>query len=291
MAQLNLSGPENSVTRAVAQAATTLSDGSYLTVTTRNRDGGGNEIVAEFFNADGSTMGKGFVVDAQANGTLGLSLSAATLTDGRIAIAWTHDTNGLGGFVGKTQIFTPDGLAATLPVVTDKANSVDISPLKNDGFALAYLDLIRVRSAIFDANGVAGNDVLHNDDGKSPSVATLQNGSFVSVTSVLPGTGGYDVMAYLRTPTGDVTPKTLKHLNQDDSATSVTALANGNFVVAWISGNNNGNSLKAQIYDASGTAVGNELTLHQDVAISITAPTLQALSNGGFAVAFQGSSN
>jgi Ca2+-binding RTX toxin-like protein len=70
---------------------------------------------------------------------------------------------------------------------------------------------------------------------------------------------------------------------------TVTALADGRFVVAWsdFTGGDNSEALaKARIFNADGTAAGGEFNLSPMIATGQNLPTLTALADGGFAASW-----
>ncbi|MGQ0681404.1 FG-GAP-like repeat-containing protein [Bradyrhizobium sp.] len=67
----------------------------------------------------------------------------------------------------------------------------------------------------------------------------------------------------------------------DQSSPFVQGLANGGYVIAWVTGNNNGATIHAQQYDSSGTAIGGEL----DVGTGEN-PSIAALTNGGYVITY-----
>ena len=63
---------------------------------------------------------------------------------------------------------------------------------------------------------------------------------------------------------------------------TVTGLAAGGFIVAWQDAGTSPASIKAQLYDATGVAVGGEMLVSTDTAGSQQQPAVTALSAGGF---------
>ncbi len=76
-------------------------------------------------------------------------------------------------------------------------------------------------------------------------------------------------------------------IKNDQVTSTITALANGGFVVAWDDSSGQGgdassNSIKAQIFDASGNKLNGELLVNTTTAGAQTLPTITSLKNGGF---------
>ncbi|WP_299752844.1 tandem-95 repeat protein [uncultured Tateyamaria sp.] len=77
--------------------------------------------------------------------------------------------------------------------------------------------------------------------------------------------------------------------NDTQSNPSVTALANGNFVVTWEShdgqqGDASGSAIKARVFDTNGNEVVNEFRVNAFTHSSQTDPSVTALANGNFIV-------
>ena len=77
------------------------------------------------------------------------------------------------------------------------------------------------------------------------------------------------------------------------SAPQITALPNGGFVVAWYdesqgsggaTGDTDNGAIKAQVFNADGTTVGNEILVNTATANAQDNPKITALSDGGFVV-------
>jgi hypothetical protein len=85
---------------------------------------------------------------------------------------------------------------------------------------------------------------------------------------------------------GEGTPKSDFVISGSDASTTpdVTTLANGNFVVAWQVG---ATGVAARIYDANGTPVSGEFAVESTSTGTQSAPSLIALSNGGFMAVWQ----
>ncbi|ALG72624.1 hypothetical protein VY88_17100 [Azospirillum thiophilum] len=82
----------------------------------------------------------------------------------------------------------------------------------------------------------------------------------------------------------------------DQSAPTVTALKNGNFVVAWqdsrgsVTGSGDDtwdNGVRAKVYDRSGNEVRGDFSVNTSAFGRQTAPKIAALSGGGFVIIWQ----
>ena len=138
----------------------------------------------------------------------------------------------------------------------------------------------QVRAQRFNADGTKAGaefrvNVQVDSHQRSPKVAILANGNFVIAwesESNADGTGGdgSEVGVKARVYQADGTPVTGGFLvNTSTQGTqdhiSMTALPNGDFVVAWEDlgvGDGNGASVKARLFHADGTAASAELQLN-----------------------------
>ena len=86
---------------------------------------------------------------------------------------------------------------------------------------------------------------------------------------------------------GEFRINTVTTANQYDS--DVTALTSGGFVVTWTSYLQDGSGLGvfAQRYDSSGVTVGNEFQVNTTTVSNQKGPSVAALSDGGFVVAWE----
>jgi Ca2+-binding RTX toxin-like protein len=204
----------------VDQSVTALADGRFV-VTWRSfdtGDGSNSCIRGRVFNADGSPAGNDFIVNSTAADDQ-LELSVTALADGRFVVTWRSDDTGDGsGACIRGRVFNADG-----------------SPAGND----------------FIVNSTAASDQV------APSVTALADGRFV-VTWQSDDTGdGSSTCIRARLfdangePAGDdFIVNTTGTNGQFDP--SVTALADGRFVVSWWSndpGDGSGACIRAQIFD------------------------------------------
>ncbi|MEO1686790.1 MAG: hypothetical protein AAFU61_02685, partial [Pseudomonadota bacterium] len=263
-------GPEIQVhtTTALTQfdpdvAAT--SDGGFVVVWAGDGvdDPGVNDtgIIAQRFNADGSTNGGEVVI----NNPVALSQFAPSVSafdDGGYVVAFVSDTgdgasagiraarvDAAGAVIDET---TVNGLVTGSQSQPDVATRVDPVSGNNAGYVVVWTDPASdgsnsgVRGRMFDAAGLAvGSDFPVN---------TSTSGN--------------------------------------QSGAAVATLADGGFVVVWTDSNANdgsGSGVYGQRYDASGTAVGGEFRVNDTTASSQSVPDISALANGGFVVAWEGS--
>ncbi|HEY0044625.1 MAG TPA: calcium-binding protein, partial [Allosphingosinicella sp.] len=238
------------------------------------------------------------------------------LEDGRFLIIWR---SGWGGSI-EGQIHERDGTPAGAQF---RISDWHVHPwsqfggtaLPGGGFAIVWSGDPRSEAAntdvnlqIFDAAGQrAGAAIVVNQETANsqvkPAIAILANGNFVVTWDQLSGPGfqvtGVEVKAQIFTPSGarigsEFVVNTTTLDTQDIS--TVTALAEGGFVVAWHDGsrtNSYGDTgfTAAQVFSDSGARVGGEFRVNTVAANDQRGATIAALSDGGFVVAWTDTSS
>ena len=133
------------------------------------------------------------------------------------------------------------------------------------------------------------------DDQNYPRTAFLSNGGFVVTWSDSSGDpDGWSVKAQVYdaagTPVGsEISVNTQTTGNQFFS--SIAGLPDGGFVIAWedggpSAGDPNG-SIKAQTFDNTGSRIGAEFQVNTQTASTQSRPSVAALENGGFVIAWE----
>ncbi len=167
-----------------------------------------------------------------------------------------------------------------------------VTSLAFGGFVVTWSDsgsgagaIATVRAQIFDVEGtkVGGEFVVPPAGGGSPDVTALAGGGFV----VAWANGG--IQAQIFTATGLRHGPPLIMNNSDSSDPHVTALADGGFVVVW-SGPAAGHffAIGAQIFDANGNMVGDQILVLDDNPQQVFSLDVAPLHWGGFVVTWAG---
>jgi hypothetical protein len=132
-----------------------------------------------------------------------------------------------------------------------------VTGLTNGGFVVTWQD------------GLAGN----NGSGSG----TLGDDSFSSIKAQVYTADGTPVggefLVNTQTTGGQASP-------------TITALSTGGFVVSWQDLNSNSGDIRAQVYNADGTPSGTEMSINTVTTGNQNTPTITALPNGGFVVAW-----
>ncbi len=197
--------------------------------------------------------------------------------------------------------------------VTSSQFSAAVTGLANGRFVVTWGDSSRspddpsnsaVRAQLFNADGSrVGGEFLVNTivslDQTAPTVTALANGGFVvawtdfSFSPDDPDPTG--VRAQLFDANGQrVGAEFLVNtvVANSQNSPSITGLSDGRFVVAWtLNGSQTGgdtslSSIRAQIFNANGTASGAEFLVNTTVTDRQEEPAITALANGRFVIAW-----
>jgi Ca2+-binding RTX toxin-like protein len=261
----------------VTPSVTALSNGQFVVVwqeeTSNLGDASGTAIHAQLFNADGTKDGAAFRVNSVTFMDQ-LDPKVTALDNGGFVVTWQSlRTPGLNNDADvHARIFDANGNAPNPDFVVN-ASAADtqgrpaITTLSDGRFVIAWTDHTggdnNVRFQMFNANGSKVGGVLDAEavtvgDQGYASIAPLSNGRFIitwenDTTNVLTG----------RVFNSDGTPQAAEFkigptgLKFDST---ITELSDGRLVAAWTEGSD-GFNIHAQIYDANGVKVGNEIVV------------------------------
>jgi hypothetical protein len=225
----------------------------------------------------------------------------ARLTNGNFISVWIDaDFNTTAGRNIRAQVFTPDGAPVggelTLLANANGAIHPNITGLTGGGFAISWLGLGSLQVQTFGVNGTPTSSVISVPAGSSigrPEITALANGGFALAWQDNRTTGG-DITGssiHVRqfSATGlasgaDTLANTATIGNQGDP--SITALANGNYVVTWTD-RGAGWVVKAQLFDAAGARLGGERLINTTpIGVTSVESSVAATSSGGFVAAW-----
>ncbi|NDW46339.1 calcium-binding protein, partial [Ruegeria sp. PrR005] len=269
-----------------------------------------------WFRPDGSE----FIVNNERASVVGAfsdGVNITVLDNGNIVAVWDDST---APSSIHAQILTPDGIPVgdsfqiSQPVLTPGGGemphwSPTVTPTAAGGFFVAWIveeynsgynTGRNVLGRTYDASGTALNDqfVVANQISDSGWVVTSSWETYPSLETLA---DGRIVMAFyddlditVKVLSADGTGTLLSHHVNTSSTTlwqrdpSVAALADGGFVVAWSDDleDEGGHGVYAQIYDATGAAVGGNFRVNSDSTGVQNSPVAVGLAGGGFAIAF-----
>lgn len=272
-------------------------------------DASGSSIKAQLFTTDGSKDGPEFLVNTQTSGFQQLP-TVTSLNNGGFVVTWQDLSGSLGDASGnsiKAQLFAPGGskVGSEFLVNTQTLSSQSVpttTGLANGGFVITWQDTSgtlgdasgsSIKVQVFSASGAkVGSETLvdANTAGNQtvPTITGLANGGFVITWQDTSGTLGDDsgssIKAQLFTADGAkvgseflVNSQTIVN---DQVTPAVTALSNGDFIVAW----QNAGDIRARVFAADGSDLGDEFAVDAETG---SQPKITALGNGGFAIVWQ----
>lgn len=232
----------------------TLPDGGFLIAWDSAQDGSESGIYAQRYAASGSAVGSEYRINTFTHSDQLRPLIAMQPSGAHLIIWHSLDQDGSGyGIYG--QRFTADGMPAG--------------------------GEFRVSET------TAGNQVR-------PSFALLADGSYVIAwMAELPNAYPFDAEIYARRYASDGTAlggefRVNSYTTLDQGYPSVAALPGGGYVIVWHSQGQDGDGygVYGQRYAASGAALGGEFRVNTATAEPQSVPTVAALPDGGFVVAW-----
>ncbi|MCK5944738.1 MAG: cadherin repeat domain-containing protein, partial [Planctomycetes bacterium] len=282
----------------VATAA--FADGGWISVWQSNaQDGSGFGIYAQRFHADGTTNGAEFRVNTMATNSQ-TRPTVTTFADGGFAIAWQDGGNGSSSV--EVRVFDATATAVSNDVsvksgginTSNEAYNPTVMALDANRFLVVYNDenasVTSVTGQLFDRNGgkIGGAidiGTLQGDYGQwlgQPDVSLLANGGF-AVAWYDDDDAGTNPQNRLRLFDSTGVASSPEIVLGGDGQADVATLGNGNIAVIY----GNAGQLSAQILDATGATVVAQFDIGAFAAGADTAPSITALSNGGFVVAWE----
>jgi Ca2+-binding RTX toxin-like protein/starvation-inducible outer membrane lipoprotein len=282
-------------------------------------DTSGNAVRGQVFSAAGAKDGAEFLINST---TLGYQSqpTITALVDGRFVVAWQDDSQSGGdtsGYAVRGQIFSADGVKDGVEFLINSTTRSDqsqptITALVDGRFVVAWQDDSRsggdtsgyaVRGQIFSADGVKdGAEFLINSTTRSyqyqPTITALVDGRFVVAWQDYSQSGGDTSRTAVRGQifsaggAKDGAEFLINSTTLDSQAQpTITALVDGRFVVAWQdesqSGEDtSGSAVRGQIFSADGVKDGAEFLINSTTRDSQYEPTITALVDGRFVVAW-----
>lgn len=224
--------------------------------------------------------------------------SAAGLTNGGYIVTWASDGSQPGIFAQRYDANSvKQGAEFLVNTVTNFTSTPSVTALNNGGYVIAWTSLDQegdghgIYAQRYNANGVAQSsefrvNTLTTEYQESPSISTLADGGFVITWH------SYDLNSFegdihgQRYNANGVPQGAEFRANIDDTLGDqlwgpVAALADGGFVVTWIT---EYQSIRGQRYDASGIAKGTEFHANIQNFLGAQGLSVAALNDGGFVV-------
>ncbi len=284
-----------------------LSDGGYVVSwMSYGQDGSGWGIYAQRYDTDGAPVGD----EVRVNSTTGdnqYEPVISALAGGGYVVSWM--SYGQDGSIWGiyAQRYGASGAAIGAEVQVNSTTLSDqsepaISALAGGGYVVSWMSGqdgsgYGIYAQRYDASGAAvGDEVRVNstigNDQLDPSVSALTDGGYV-VSWMSPDLGGngYGIYAQRYDASGAAVGDEVRvnsTIANDQFDPSVAALADGGYVVSWMSSHQDGSGwgIYAQRYDVSGAAVADEVRVNSTTGDDQRTPTVAGLSNGGYVVSW-----
>jgi hypothetical protein len=245
-----------------APAITGLANGGFVVTWTDFSQTGGDTsqsaVRAQVFAADGSEAGSEILVPTT---TLGMQSAAAItgLSDGRFIIAWQDASGAAGddsGAAVRAQIFNADGTRSGAEflvntMIQDTQGEQTIAVLADGHFVVAWTD--------YSATGADQSDSAIRAQIFNPDGTRLGDEFLVNTTTA-----------------------------RTQYEPAISGLSNGDFVISWSdqSGDADSYGVRAQIFHADSTRSGSEFLVNTTTDSGQVEPTIAALADGHFVVAW-----
>lgn len=296
-----------------------LSGGRYV-VAWVDGNGGANNVLAQIFNADGSTAGGQFVVNAAPNPVeshFKFNPTVATLDDGSFVIAWDEVGRGTNGNGIIAHAYDQTGASLGTPFLAGTYSNAGISgavlpriiaaggdqfyvlsqsSLPNEN-ANIFAQLVDSAGTILSERTQLGDALTGQSQVITFDAARLGDGSVAvaylkwdgPAASPLPSIGVRIVDAAMQTvgPEIVVDGSAPYAFGTGRESVSITALADGGFAVSWIE-----NSTRAgfdtdvwvQLYGGDGSTAGTPILAQSVVGGGYIGSDVAALEDGNFVV-------
>ncbi len=304
-------------------SVTALADGRFV-ITWRDASATGGDtsdtaIRAQMYNADGSPSGAEFLVNAT---TLSFQFepSVTALADGRFVVSWT-DWSATGSdtynAAVRAQVFNADGSLSGVEFLVNTTilgNQYDpsVTTLADGRFVVSWTDLSEwggdnsgnaIRAQVFNADGSpSGTEFLVNTTTLgsqiTSSITALEDGRFVVSWRDFSASGGDTSLSAIRAQVfnADGSASGSEFLVNtttagEQSSQSITALADGRFVVSWrdmsaTGGDTSSTAIRAQVFNADGSASGTEFLVNTTTTNNQFQSSVADLADGRFVVSW-----
>ncbi len=287
-------------------SVTALTDGGFVvTWTSYEQDGSDGGVYGQSYTSSGVKAGGEFQINSYTVSHQYAS-SVTALAGGGFVVTWSsngQDGNGYGVYGQRyTSSGTKVGGEFQINSYTDSdQGEPSVTALADGGFVVTWTsedqdgDSGGVYGQRYTSSGAkAGGEFQINSYTDSfqftPSVTVLTDGGFV-VTWTSNGQDGssYGVYGQRYTSSGVKAGGEFQINSYTDSyqeGSSVTALADGGFVVIWASDSQDGNwyGIYGQRYTSSGVKAGDEFRINSYTDSFQFTPSVTALTSGGFVV-------
>ena len=280
-------------------------DGNYVVVWEDNR-AGNLDVYARVYNADGSARTGDLLVNTFTSNAQEYA-AVAMDSDGDFVVTWSSQLQDGSGYGVYFQRFDADGvkLGAETRVNSTTSGEQDLSSIgiADDGsFVVTFSDLSLNAGDVFaqrynsTGNALGGNFRVNTTTANTQyysSVDVDSDGDFVVVWEANGQDGGGWGIYGQRYDSSGVAQGSEFRVNTttagNQRGATVDMAVDGSFVVAWDSAGQDGSGtgVYAQRYDASGAALGGEISVNTTTTGDQDTPSIDVANDGRFLIAWQ----
>jgi len=295
----------------INSTVTALADGGFVVTWVASGSGYGQR-----YNSAGMMKGNEFLISNSVGGdwltnfqgTYSLNpISVTAMVDGGFVATWQSSDYGI-----YAQRYTSTGTPVSnkfliSTYVTNGTTRHDENPtitaLNDGGFVVAWqFEYLGANSGVYgrrynSVGNAVGSEFIISESNQlpNPSITALNNGGFV-VTWQSGDMNGYGIYGQRYDSSGGATGSKFRvntYFSSNQISSVVTGLTDGGFVVVWNSDKQDGQGggIYGQRYDSTGSSVGEEFRINSTTTNDQAEPTITALANGGFIVAWQSLQN
>jgi len=271
-----------------------LNDGSYVVAHRTEINQADSYISSQKFDASGNPVGNSTIIGEETLYTEA-QLAVTSLADGGYVLAWTHRQRAI-----YTQRYDADGVAVGEPteITTALGNMApSVIGLSDGGYMVTTYQSTNDGGALlsfrYDASGallgqttnspyVVGS--AYSEGGQLTQMVELADGKVIVIWPGSDGSGG-GVMAQIIDSAGVNSGASFVINTQTQwfqGQQSVTALADGGFVVVWLNAAQD-YTISMQRFDDAGGKVGSEVAVNSS-SYTQSGQQVTALADGGFVV-------
>ena len=165
-----------------------------------------------------------------------------------------------------------------------------VTGLDGGSFAVSWTEGTTVMASVFNSNAVSiSGDIIIANNSQSAQITTLNNGNFVVTFDE-----NNQIIAKIFTNSGvELQNSTIDISNATgiQGKPEIAGLLDGGFVVAWEAKLDGDHHVYAQRFTNDGNKYGDEIHISGDNIGSNYEPTVEALNDGGYMVAWSGTSD
>lgn len=260
-------------------------------------------------------FGSEFLVNSTTNG-FQTQPSITGLADGRFAVVWEDysGTEGLSSFSDiRAQVFNADGSKSGAEFLVNTTTAApqdtpDVTALPNGNFLVVWEDSsldgssadTAIRAQLFTGSGTkVGAEFVVNSFvvggwHDTPRTAVLADGRFVVTWQFFSISEGDSIRAQVFNANGSKSGAEFvvnTTTSGAQSQASIAALANGGFVVTWYDesrtgADSSGGAIRGQMFNANGSKNGSEFLVNTTTTGDQGGPSVSAMVDGSFLVAW-----